>query len=109
MTVGAYLAVMQVLGLESDLSLVAQADPMGRSLQDSRLGRRDTRASRCSRRATWAPRTEHRLAASQTRARRPASAPGRNHDVDQERRIREFQGAGGLDGYHSEQRKPGKR
>lgn len=37
-TMGAYLAVMQVLGIESDLDLLARADPVGRELQDSRLG-----------------------------------------------------------------------
>lgn len=36
-TMGAYLAVMQVLGIERDLDLMAQADPVGRALQDSRL------------------------------------------------------------------------
>jgi transcriptional regulator with XRE-family HTH domain len=39
-TMGAYAAVMQVLGMENDLNLVAQADPTGRSLQDARLSRR---------------------------------------------------------------------
>jgi hypothetical protein len=39
-TMGAYAAVMQVLGMENDLNLVAQADPTGRSLQDTRLSRR---------------------------------------------------------------------
>jgi transcriptional regulator with XRE-family HTH domain len=39
-TVGAYVAVMQVLGVERDLDLLAQADPMGRALQDARLSTR---------------------------------------------------------------------
>jgi transcriptional regulator with XRE-family HTH domain len=38
-TMGAYLAVMQVLGIEADLALLAAADAQGRQLQDARLSR----------------------------------------------------------------------
>jgi transcriptional regulator with XRE-family HTH domain len=36
-TMGAYLAVMQVLGIEGDLNLLGQADTLGRELQDARM------------------------------------------------------------------------
>lgn len=36
-TMGAYLAVMQVLGIEKDFDLLGAADPLGRELQDTRL------------------------------------------------------------------------
>ena len=39
-TIGAYLAVMQVLGIEKDLDVLGKADPIGRELQDARLPER---------------------------------------------------------------------
>jgi transcriptional regulator with XRE-family HTH domain len=36
-TIGAYLAVMQVLGIEKDLNLLGKADLVGRELQDARM------------------------------------------------------------------------
>ena len=36
-TIGAYLAIMQVLGVERDLDLLGLADPVGRQLQDAQL------------------------------------------------------------------------
>lgn len=49
-TMGAYLAVMQVLGVEKDLALVGKADPVGRDLQDAQLPAhaRPPRATRAS-------------------------------------------------------------
>ncbi len=36
-TMGAYLAVMQVLSIEQDINLLGQADTLGRNLQDARM------------------------------------------------------------------------
>jgi len=44
-TVGAYLAVMQALGIERDLDLLGKADPVGRELQDAQWSVR-TKTSR---------------------------------------------------------------
>jgi len=38
-TIGGYAAVLQVLGLDSDIDLVGAQDALGRDLQDSRLRR----------------------------------------------------------------------
>ena len=39
-TIGAYLAVMQVLGVDGDLDLLAIDDPLGRQVQDANLPKR---------------------------------------------------------------------
>lgn len=44
-TIGAYLSVMQVLGIESDLAMIGAEDKLGRRLQDSRLVKPDAHLS----------------------------------------------------------------
>jgi len=67
-TMGAYLAVMQVLGIERDLNLLAEADPVGRELQDARLPARKALATRPPERLRETP---GRHAVSATDIQRP--------------------------------------
>ena len=53
-TIGAYLAVMQVLGVEEDLNFLLRDDPFGHQLQDAKLSPRKP-AARQSRSKRTAP------------------------------------------------------
>src|SRR3990172_188600 len=58
-TMGGYLAVMQVLGIEKDLDLLGAADPLGRELQDARMTARGKPSVRAQSSASGEP-VKHR-------------------------------------------------
>ena len=72
-TLGTYIAVLRVYGLEADLNLVAEKDELGRRIQDSRMS--PSRVTRPSRRktevATGAPQDGEETAAAPKRKPRP--------------------------------------
>ncbi|HSV48123.1 MAG TPA: helix-turn-helix domain-containing protein [Ramlibacter sp.] len=72
-TIGAYAAVLQVLGLEGDIDLVGAQDALGRELQDSRLRPPAARApDRPKTSASPVP-----SAATPAPSRAPAASPAR--------------------------------
>ncbi|MDO8370067.1 MAG: helix-turn-helix domain-containing protein [Candidatus Nitrotoga sp.] len=77
-TIGAYLAVMQVLGIEKDMNLLGAADPLGRELQDARLTAQGKPSIRTESSASGVPVKRRRSIAAADAARdRPAPAKTR--------------------------------
>lgn len=72
-TMGAYAAVMQVLGLDADLDLLAAADPAGRALQDATLSTPRARGAR----AVSSGDTPAPASRSSVPVTTPSSSPGR--------------------------------
>jgi len=72
-TMGAYLSVLQVLGLEKDIAQIAQVDDMGRKLQDSVLLNRHI-----SSRATLPPKINKSHAVTSLSKISPPQVPGQS-------------------------------
>lgn len=78
-TIGAYLAVMQVLGMEQDLNLLGKADALGRALQDSRLPVRKSQTAKAK------PPHSPKSIAQQTREATPSQHVGEQQSCDYEK------------------------
>lgn len=74
-TIGAYLAVMQVLGLEKDFDLLAAADARGRELQDAQFAPRTAVAARAisSVQSALPKKAPQKSAASKPASHKPSS------------------------------------
>jgi len=72
-TMGAYLSVMQVLGIDEDLGLLGKDDPVGRALQDAQLLGRMT-AARSDVPASAGRRETAKAPVSRARARKSPTA-----------------------------------
>lgn len=79
-TMGAYLSVMQVLGIEQDLTLLGAEDALGRHLQDSRLMKENATPPPVLRRG----KTSVRKSPKNTTHRKPSEIPQGDEETSSE-------------------------